>query len=227
MKRSLLFIFLMGILFNASAQIRYSTAKYNKADVPAILVEYPFTEDIVKDGLKDFFEKKGYKSKGAKSGFMLFAGVSENAIADIPLDIYISVERKSRADKDKAIVTVLLSKGFENFLSSETNSDVINNAKDYFDKVKEELVEYDLELQIQEQENQTNKATKKYNNLVEDSVKLQTRKRELELVITENSNAQAAQKLELEKQKQFLENLKRKRRGSKTQPLNNQPAKND
>lgn len=227
MKPSLLLIFLVSVLLNASSQSRYTTAKYNKADVPAIIVEYPFAEDVVKDGLKDFFEKKGYKSKGAKSGFIVFAGVTENSVADIPLDIYLNVEKKSRADRDKAIVTILLSKGFESFLDTETSSDVINNAKDYFDKMREELVEYDLELQIIEQENQANKATKKYNNLIEDSVKLSTKKRELELSIAENSKAQTAQKLEIEKQKQFLENLKRKRRGAKTSPSSAQPAKNN
>lgn len=213
MKQVLLLGFILFLGINTNAQSRYTTTKYNKADVGAIVAEYPFEERTVKDGLKQHFEKMGYKAKSAKAGFEVYTGVNVSEISDLSLDIYILVDRKSKQEKDKSVVTFMLSKGFEAFISDETDNKIINNAKDYFNKLKENLVAYDLELQIAEQENTISKADKKYAGIMEDSVKLAKRKADIELQISENTNAQAAQKMELEKQKQILENLKKKRKG--------------
>lgn len=225
MKQLLLVIAVLFFWVKVTAQSRYTTTKYNKADVGAIVAEYPFIEGTVKDGLKEHFEKLGYKGKSAKAGFVLFAGVNIAEISDSPLDIYILVDRKSRQEKDKAIATVMFSKGFENFVTDESDSKVIANAKDYFDKLKENLIAYDLELQIAEQENALSKADKKYLGLVDDGEKLAKRKKEIEHDIVENTNAQTAQKAEADKQRQMLEILKAKRKGATPAPTPAEPAK--
>lgn len=193
------------------SQSRFTISKYNKNDVPAVINEIPFNENTSKDAFVSFFEKKGYKGKTNK-GFVIFSGVVLSEISSNPLDIYISTERKSRQEKDKAIVTMLLSKGFDNFVSDTSDPKIIEDAKIFLTKMIETVAEYDLELQIIEQEKIANKATSKMNDLVEDGQKLAKRKTEIEAQIVQNTANQAAQKIEQEKQNQILITLKQKRK---------------
>jgi hypothetical protein len=211
MKKLLLFGFAIVTFLNNQAQSRFTITKYNKKDVPAVIGEIPFNENTTKDAFVNYFEKKGYKGKTNK-GFVIFSGVVLSELSNEPLDVYIMTDRKSRQEKDKAIVTLLLSKSYENFVSDTSDPKIINDAKLFLNTMVETVAEFDLELQITEQEKVANKATNKMNDLVEDGQKLAKRKIEIEAQIVQNTNNQAAQKLEQEKQNQILNNLKSKRK---------------
>ncbi|MFY8128649.1 MAG: hypothetical protein ACOVMM_09740 [Chitinophagaceae bacterium] len=215
MKKIIVTILLAISIGKSFGQSRFTIAKYNKKDVPAVIGEIPFNENTTKDAFVDFFEKKGYKGKSNK-GFVIFSGVVLNELSSEPLDVYIMTERKSRQEKDKAIVTMLLSKSYENFVSDTSDNKIINEAKTFLNSMVEKVAEYDLELQIAEQEKITNKASSKLTDLVEDGQKLAKRKIEIETQIVQNTNQQAAQKIEQEKQTQILNNLKSKRKGATT-----------
>jgi hypothetical protein len=197
--------------FQLMAQARYTSAEYQKAMRPAVATEIPFAEKTVADAIENKMGKMGYKGKGTK-GYTLYSGVKMAELGPESYDLYYMVDRVSRKDKGNSTVTLLISKGFDNFVSDSADAALIGNAKNYLNGLRDMVAAYDLELQITEQEELIKKADKKYNGLVDDGADLQKKKRKIEDQITENTAAQAAQKAETEKQRQILEMLRGKRK---------------
>jgi hypothetical protein len=205
----LLICALVGIC--SFSQTRFGTAEFNKKEVPAVIGEIPYDEDVVKDAIDKNFEKMGYKGKKTK-GFMMYPAVLIAELGIEPHDIYMMVERKSRQEKGTAVVTFLISKGFENFANDVEDASLISNTRVYLTSLRDVVAAYDLELQIEAQEEVAKKAEKKYINLQEDGVSLLKKKKKIEEEISQNNVDQATQKNEKERQKQILETLKNKRR---------------
>lgn len=208
-------IFLSAAIFfitaTAFAQARTATAEYNKVMEPAVETEIPFEEKTVMKSLIEKMENKGYKGKESK-GYTIFRGVNMPEIGPGTYDFYFKTDRKSRKEKDITILTMLVSTGNEKFIGETDDSSVFTNAKNFLDKHNESATAYDLELQIKDQQEASDKAAKKYNNLVEDGQDLVKKKEKLEKEIVDNTKKQADQKAESEKQRQILTTLMAKRK---------------
>ena len=71
---------------------------------------------------------------------------------------------------------------------------------------------YDLEMQINDQQDAVNKADKKYNNLIDEGQGLEKKRISIEKDIENNKKDQANQLTDIDKQKQLLETLKSSRK---------------
>ena len=208
-----LFFFASGIICSTAAisQSRTTLVEYAKVNRQAVINEIPFPEKTVRNAIDDKMEKSGYKGKESK-GYNVYKGVRLAGMGTEALDIYFMVDRKSKKEKEIAVVTMLVSKGYDNFVTDSANAPLIDSAKKYLDNIKDMIAAYDLELQITEQDDAVKKADKKKNNLIDDGVSLQKKKKNIEKDFEDNIAAQAVQVAELEKQKQILETLKAKRK---------------
>jgi hypothetical protein len=211
MKKLLLSAAIFFVTATVFAQARTATADYNKTIQPAIEIEVPFEEKTVLKSLVEKMEKKGYKGKESKD-YTVFKGVNMSELGSGTYDVYFKTDKKSRKEKDITILTMLISGGYEKFIGEGDEPSLFNNAKSFLNSNMETAVAYDLELQIKEQEEATQKATKKYNNSVEDGQDLVKKKEKIEKEIVENTQKQADTKAESEKQLQILETLKAKRK---------------
>ena len=204
-------LLLFAVCSTASAQSYTGTAEYQKMSRQAILSDVPFPEKEVSAAIEDSLEKLGYKAKDSK-GFTLFKGVRLPIFGNEAFDLYFSVDRKSRKEKEVSIITMLLSRGGDNFVTQGVDPGVIENAKTFLNGLSGSLESYDLEQQITAQGELTTKTEKKANNLVEEGQDLQKKKIKIDKEIEENIKNQAEQNTELEKQRQTLETLKAKRK---------------
>lgn len=211
MKKIFLSAVILFTAMAAFAQARTATADYNKTMQPAVEIEIPFEEKTVMKSLVEKMEKKGYKGKENK-GYMVFKGVTMSELGSGTYDLYFKAERKSRKEKDVTILTMLASSGYEKFISEVDDATLHNNMKSFVTTHTDNATAYDLELQIKEQQESTDKAAKKYSNSVEDGEDLVKKKEKLEKEIAENIQKQAELKAESEKQAQILETLKAKRK---------------
>ncbi len=211
MKRILLALTLFSASHTILAQARNSTVEYQKMMRQAVVTELPFPEKTVSKAIEEKMSKMGYKGKSAKS-FTLYSGVRMAEMGPDSYDLYYLVDRVSRRDKGTSSITLMVSKGYDNFATDSADAVLLNNAKNHLNALRDVVAAYDLELQVTDQDDAVKKADKKYNSLVDDGNDLQKRKRKLEEQIVENTNAQAAQKQETEKQRQVLETLKSKRK---------------
>ena len=192
-------------------QARYTSTEYQKQIKPAVAVDIPFPEKTVGDAIEDKLLKLGYKSSSSK-GYTVYKGVRMAELSTDALDLYFSVDKISKKDKGNSVVIMMISKGFDSFVSDTSDARLIENAKTYLVNLRDVVAAYDLELQINEQEDAVKKADKKYNNLVDDAADLQKKKKKLEDQISQNITDQKSQQDEIARQKQVLDNLKAKRK---------------
>ncbi len=204
-----LFAFFLSAL--SFAQSRQVFVDYKGAQKPAIIDDLPFPEKTISDAIKNKLEKAGYRRKESK-GFDVYNGVKLSELSQESHDLYFKVERKSRKDKDASVVTMLISKGFENFIGESDDAKTISHAKAWLESLHPTAVAFDLELQVKDQEDLVGKAEKKYRNLVNDADDMQQKKKKLEDQIEENLKQQKDQQAEIEKQKLIFSTLKEKRK---------------
>ncbi len=211
MKKLLLLLISYLFITTSFAQSRYTMVQFNKKDIPGVIVEVPFVESTVRDAIDKNFEKLGYKSRKQKD-YLVYSGVIMPEFENEPYDIYVLVERKSRQEKEISNVTFLMSKGFENFMDDREENRLFDKTKNYMNGLRTLAADYDLELQIEAQEEVIKKALRKFNNYVEDSVSLAKKKRRIEEDIIQNYSNILSQKTDSFRQKQILDVLISKRK---------------
>lgn len=188
------------------AQSRVEPVEFQKIPRQAAVMEYPFSTKTTQAAIDDKFTKLGYKSKETK-GYMVYKGVRMAELGSDMYDLYFMVDKKSRKDKDNSKITLLISKGLEQFVSDTLDATVFNNGKNYLTNFGPVIVAYDLEVQIKEQQEVVQKNEKKSGSLIESGVSMQKEKAKLEKKISDNEQDQVTQKAEIEIQKQILTTL--------------------
>ncbi|MFZ4057100.1 MAG: hypothetical protein ACOYKE_03130 [Ferruginibacter sp.] len=212
MKRISCLVFAVILMQSFSfGQAKLATAEYQKSMQPALEIEVPFPQKTILNAIEDKFIKLGYKGKETK-GYLTFKGVVLPELGAEAYDVYFNAERKSKREKDFSIVTMMISSGYERFIGDTTNAVVLDKAKGWLNNLTPLTADYDLELQITDQDEIMKKAEKKLNGLIEDAQDLTKKKAKLEKEIADNTTNQANQKSELEKQQQVLQTLKGKRK---------------
>ena len=192
----------------AFAQTTVTTTEYQKVSRTALVNEIPYPAKMIEDAIEDVLAKRGYKGSSAK-GFTVYKGA--RLIGDEAYDIYFMVEKKSRKDKDNSTVTMMVSKGYDEFLTEKNDGPVLEKARYFLDSLRNSVSRYDLEQQILVQEDEVKSADKKHTSLQDESKDLEKKKRKLEDEIRDNTKDLENQVKEIEKQKQILETLKARR----------------
>lgn len=205
-------IALITLYTTAKAQAGEVRTTFNKTEQPAIAAEYGYDADLVDKAITDDLRQRGFGKGKSSKGYTLYQGINFNDISPDKIDLYYKVERKSKKDKDRTIITVLVSKGYDNFITSATEAKLVEATIKYVNGLQPKFVSNNLEQQIKDQEDLVKKEEKKANNLGDDGTDLEKKKRKIEEDIATNKNDQAKQKSEVEKQRQVLETLKGQRK---------------
>lgn len=211
MRNILLAVIFICMSTASIAQSHAETVEYQKISREAIVTEIPFSEKIIAAAILDTLQKLGYKGKESKD-FMVYKGVSLPVFGKRSYDLYFSVDRKSKKEKESSLVTLLMARDFDNFITTKSDPDVMENAKTYMDSLRIIVAVYDLEQQIIEQEDVIKKNEKKLQGLVDDGEDYEKAKKKLEDKIEGNKKDMAKQKAENELQSKVLETLKAKRK---------------
>lgn len=189
-----------------SAQSVVTTVKFQKADRVAVENELPFPEKTIMQAVVNKLEAMGYKATDSK-GFTIFKGVKLAELGPGEYDLYFMAERKSWRNKDNSTLTLMISKGFEKFLTIKEDATLITQAQTYLEHILPLVEAHDHELQIVAQQEAVTKADKKYTSLVDEAQSLEKKKRSIEKDIEDNKTNQEKQLGEIEKQKQILQTL--------------------
>ncbi len=195
----------------ATAQSRIVTVAYQKINREAVVNDIPFPEKTIRDAIDNKMEQMGYKGKDSK-GFTVYKGVRLSDLGNDNYDLYFMADRKSRKEKENSTLTLMVSKGFDAFVSDSSDTRVMQHAKGYLDSIVNMIAAYDLEQQIMAQEDAVKKADKKYTNLIDDGQSLEKKRKNIEQDIENNKKNQTSQQSEIEKQRQILETLRSKRK---------------
>ncbi len=211
-------LILLFITVSAFAQVQMGKIELQKKDRQAIVLYSQYSQEIVEAAIVERMAKMGNKGKESrslinlsKSNFHIFKG------ARIPgthtdSDLYFKTERRGRKDKDESVVYLVIGKGPDEFVTTESDPDLIEKGKEMMRDLVPFLDTYKLEVDIREQEEAVKKATGKLNNLMQDSSDLVKKIEGLQTKQTQNSSEQEKQRQDLEQQKQVLEALKARRK---------------
>lgn len=202
---------LLVLNFFVKAQSVTGTVVYDKANQSGIINEFSFEENTTADAIKAKLKTLGYSSKSVK-GFDVYRGVKLAELGPDTYDLYFKIDRKSKKERDRSVVYLLITKGYDNFVTEATDSALFANAKTFMNNLVATVTAADLEKQIQAQEDAVKKSERRYNNSVDDGSNLEKRKRQIEQDIADNIKDQANKKAEAETQRQILETLKAKRK---------------
>lgn len=206
-----MFIAIAGFYLSAPAQSETTTVNYLKVEREAVANETPFSEKTIMKAIDNKMEQLGYKGKDTK-GFTVYKAVKLAELGNGEYDLYFMAERKSRRNKDNSTLTLLISKGTDNFVTVKNDAALVANAKKYLENILTVVAVYDLEMQINDQQDAVNKADKKYNNLIDEGQGLEKKRISIEKDIENNKKDQANQLTDIDKQKQLLETLKSSRK---------------
>jgi hypothetical protein len=205
-------LFLSALLYcSAFAQTHTATVDYQKVSREALVNEVNYSDNTVSGAIEENMRKNGVKGKSSK-GFIVYKGIAIPELGSGSYDLYFSVDRKSKKEKEISSITMMISKGEDNFITSASDPEIMSKAKTYLDNLWDMISVYDLEQQIGAQEDLVKKNEKKLKNLAEDGTDLEKKRKKIEEEIKDNVTAQTSQQEELDNQRKILETLKGKRK---------------
>ncbi len=199
----ILFAIVFGFAISSFAQAMDGNIEFNKTAAPGASVEIAVKSDVAESAIKDKMNTLGYKSSSFK-GFYVFRNFIDTTVNSQPVDLFLKIDRKSRSEKDKSIVQMV---------TAIRDSVVVSpGAKMFLNKLVPHTEAYNLNLDIAAQEEVVTKNQKKFDNLVEDSMSLVKKIKNLTEDLANNRNKRQEQQKEVEKQKAVLETLKGRRK---------------
>lgn len=205
--KSIALVLAIAATGTATAQNAHeSSVKFNKTTENAVVADFDKPADVVEAALKNRLEKEGLGKMKSTKGFMSYPGTLWNSVSSDKLDVYFKVEGK----KDKSTVSVLVSKGYDNFITSGSDAKTIDNVKAFLNGLREYTNSYQLTLNIKEQEEAIKKAEKAYSSSMENNKDLLAQKEKLEKRIAESNNEQVLKQKALDEEKKKLDELKGK-----------------
>ena len=218
-RSTLIIVFLFAGLMKASSQASFTTITIDKKIQPGLVLHLPNNTDVAEGTILQKLKETGYSpetkgtlfwKKNKLDGFYVFNGIALPALNNQKLDMYFKVERESKSQKDQSIIYLLVSKGYDNFISPEVDSATFIAATDFLNGFVATTAGYRLNLDIEEQEKVVKNAEKKLTGLKDDYKTLVKKIDDLQADLRNNKNDQAMQEKEIDRQKIKLEELKAK-----------------
>lgn len=193
-----------------------TTAEYNGQKYPCYITEYNLPPDETENVIKDKLKSEGYNA-GTSKGYLVYRNVRlKDLNADEPQDVFIKVERKSRKEKDKSLVTIIAAKSGQipedKVKGAKTVADVETpaNSVAFINSFQNNVNTKAHSLAVDAQTDEVAKAEKKLKSLQDAQVKLEKKIKDYEDDLTSNKKAQEQQTDEIAKQKTLLDQLKNK-----------------
>ena|SRR5687767_3724053 len=218
MTRLYLFIaFLFAGIVPALSQATFTTITINKKLQPGLVLHLPNNTDVAEGTILQKLKETGYSpetkgrlfwKKNKLDGFYVFNGITLPALNNQKLDMYFKVERESSSQKELSIIYLVVSKGYDNFISPEVDSATFLAATDFLNGFVANTASFRLNLDIEEQGKVLKSAENKLTNLQDDEKSLIKKIEGLQADLRNKKDDQVMQEKEIANQKMKLEALK-------------------
>jgi hypothetical protein len=174
-------IVLVAVKTTVHAQAYDGKIDYQKTQQAVAIIEFPYNQDVVEDGIKDYMAKLGYKNSNAK-GFTVFRAARLDSSSNDLSDLYFKMDRKGRKEKDVTVVTLLPAKPNQDILARAGDSSIgpkIESAKSFLNNMAPFLDAHNTDVQVKAQQDVLKKAQKKLTGLQDDQASLEKKNRNL------------------------------------------------
>ena len=192
-------------LQNSYGQVYESKIDYNKTSQAAVVAEYKYSEEIVQKTLRDKLERMGYKIKSTK-GFLVVSNAVIGSVSSKPMDYAFKVERKSKREKDIALLSVIVKENEVN--ATADNSEKL---KSFLSELIPSIEATNVDFMVNEQYAAVVKSQKKLKNLQDDQNSLERKVRNLQDDLKRNAKDQDDLQKEILRQQEVLDAYKAKK----------------
>jgi hypothetical protein len=182
----------------AQSTVRETRLSVMDADRMAFSVEFNYDQKVVQDAWDKKMDEFKLKGKNQK-GVTVYEGVKFPDIHFENIDLFSRVDK---VDKGRCSLTICVSKGYGNFITSADNQ-LVDNSKNFLGTFITYTDQYKLKLDIKAQEDLITDTQKSYDKLIEDGKKLTEQ-------LEKNKIDQENKVKELEAGKKLLEELRAK-----------------
>lgn len=186
---------------------------------PGLVLELPHTVEMAEGTLLQKLKETGYApetsgamfwKKNKQDGFYVFNGVTLPALNNQKLDLYFKIDQKSRSNKGNSVMHMLVSKGYDNYVSPDSDSTTFIAATEFLNSFVAGNVSYSLQKDIEAQEKVIANAEKKLANIEDDEKALRKKLEQIQADIASKKSDYDLQTKEIANQKLVLESLKAK-----------------
>ena len=192
-------------LQNSYGQVYESKIDYNKTSQAAVVAEYKYSEEIVQKTLRDKLERMGYKIRNTR-GFLVITNAVISSISSKPLDYAFKVERKSKREKNIALLSVIVNENEMN--ATADNSEKL---KSFLSELIPSIEATNVDFMVNEQYAAVVKSQKKLKNLQDDQNSLERKVRNLQDDLKRNAKDQDDLQKEILRQQEVLDAYKAKK----------------
>jgi hypothetical protein len=218
-KFTFLVLFLFAGIMSAFSQATFSTITINKQLQPGLVLQLPNTTGVAEGTILQKLKETGYSpetkgslfwKKNKRDGFYVFNGVTLPELNNEKVDLYFKVDPKSKSNKGESTIYMLVSKGYDNYISPEVDTAAFGAATTFLNGFVARTTSFRLNLDIEEQEKVVAGAEKKLANLQDDEKDLMKKIEGLQADLRNKKQDQSMQEKEITTQKLKLEELKAK-----------------
>jgi hypothetical protein len=222
-KISTLTVVLAGCVITAAAQSSFTTITYKEKLQPALTIQLPNTTEVAQGTILEKLKETGYnpETKGMffwktnkLNDFYVFDNVQLPELNNQKLDMYFKVANATSGDKEQSTVYLMVSKGYDNFVSPQTDTATFYAAQKFLDGFVVGTNTFKHNTDVGTQESNVASAEKKLSDLQKKEKDLSSKIAELQSDLVNNQNDQKNQQTQIASQKARLELLKAK-------PINN------
>ncbi|MDE3182690.1 MAG: hypothetical protein KGM16_04655 [Bacteroidota bacterium] len=191
-----------------------TTVEYNGQKYPCYITEYNLPPDETKNAIVNKLKSEGYNADKSK-GFLVYRNARlKDLNPDEPQDVLFKIERKSRKERNKSIVTMITAKAGlipkDKVKGAKMVADIepSANSVDFIKSFQSDINMASYNLAVSNQEDEVAKAEKKLKNLQDDQVNLEKKIKDYQDDLAKNKADQVKQTDEIAKQKSILDEKK-------------------
>lgn len=202
-------IFVAGLAFSTNttfAQTAETSVSYNKSNANGFVNNINGEKDAVATSLSEYFKKTFDSKSNSSKGYTLYKGVSWPEVSTDKLDVYYKVENKKGNNK----VTMLVSKGYDNFISSVTDPQMAEAVKNFMNTIEQKAVVVSNANAVLAAQKAVEEAQKEYEKSIKTDEEYRKDKEKLEKKIAEQQKTIGDKEQKLNQAKAALEAAKAK-----------------
>lgn len=211
MKKTILLLLLLVQIAYSQHKSQCSPIQFNGKSANAFSIELPQNLEYVKQIFNAKFDIEKYgNSKPSHENFQAYFQIKNLKLSSSFLDFYYLIEEIKTENNTSIKVTLLISKGYDNFISKETDLEATNNILDYLNELGTSVERKNFEVQIAKKELEIQQEKQKLLLVEDELTALESEKKEIENKIIKTNlvlTSQAKNTEELGNELQKLKNM--------------------
>jgi hypothetical protein len=118
-------------LYTVAQQVNEQMVKVGKGEVTGFCAQSAYEHSIVEEAIAQKLRDAGIKTHGKKKKLYTYRGVSLPEISPNMIDLYYKVQKK----KDRSKIYFIVSKGYNNYVSTATDPVIAANVISFLSKI--------------------------------------------------------------------------------------------